>query len=782
MAVKYQIPFYDDANQLWRVEIDIPSYSGDAIELTGVGRVFCTVDWGSEGNSDPYAPIINSKVQIQFYNKGGEVDVQELQLLSDMEGRLIIYRGNALWWTGYITPDGIQRMLQPNPYPITINATDGLAILNDVPFSFTGFWSLPVPAQSYAPIGIIRYVLNSEDNLNAPLPLRFQCDVESVEYSDSAIFGTMKWGADGEAWNFFDSDNRKSCGEILSDMLRAFQCRIFQSGGKWNIMRVNDVVDGNYLWTEIADTEGNNPAITTGVTNLIAGISQAYYPFIGENQVMTIAPALTDVVATYAHNQTENIIPNGGLDRWYSTSPNPLYWGFDKVVPIYLSLEQHESLDGRPGSAANLKYLTDGASEDEAAFHLLGGLPLDANILYKRFTLGFQFMPIQFPFNPDESVNWDSRPLKMSVRYVLPYAGGDANFYLNEFGYWQNSARGTDLGVSFTGRFTQYVALPGQEAYIHRMSFEGAPNIGDELILNISEHVTNPLVEYSFVVTPIEEGNLSLALAGLASALGSAPVGSVSVTMQSPTQGYVEFRQSAVFFNPPAPTGSTRKSGAIQDYEFIYPTVEGLKKYDIASIQFQGRGGSSEIYIPDPGLLDGNQPGDTGKLYISIYINKGQEFVLDNINIRVDDNNDVYRSSVPSSQKNTNSQEIKLGISSSFSGHMISNIMTSYDKSNTEFVMTDGKYTGSLTGMTANAMMRFRHIASEVFSGSIYSNGRDWMFEHIYQLNGKNLLPLSSRYNIEQCIIDLTAIECRDDDPTLREIHYGSNDTILSNV
>lgn len=768
MAVKYQIPFYDDANQLWRVDIDLPSYIGDPIELTGIGRVFCQPEWGSGGNDDPYAPIINSKAQIQFYNRGGEVDVQELQHLTDMEGRLYVYRDTELWWTGYITADGIQRMLQPNPYPITINATDGLALLKDVTFDFTGDWRLPVPASSYAPIGIIRYILNGAGNLNMPLPLRFQSDVESVLYNDNAMYGTLQWGALGEAWNYFDSDNRKSAGEILENLLKAFQCRLFQFGGRWHIMRINDVVQGAYDWTEISATTGIATA-TTGTTDLLADM-ESYYRFVGENQVMTVSPPLTDVVATYNQYQAENILPNGDLDRW--SSFGLLYWGFESNPDGQLSYEQYEALDGRQDRyAVQLTHASDGTPDEEGVFTFAGGLPLDANILYKRFTFGFMFMPLKgFPYTDElnnQNIIWDDNPLTIRVSYVV----SNQTYYLNEYGYWQYEP---DQGYLHQVSYVLDIEPPVD---VHTITYAGHPQTGDIIRVHVTFPGTIlPEAIYEHIVDASEEGDLEAALTSIASQIPLA-----TVTMVDPFNGYIKFTTNVDWDAVVLPSVSSGYY-TIATGNRIPISVQKMRIGDIASIQFQGKAGNNEIIIPDPGLLDGQQPGDTGKLYVEFYIKEGQEYVLDNIFVRVDDNNDVYRSSVPSSQKKTNSQDVKLGISSSFSGHMISNIMTSYDKSNTEFIMTDGKYTGSLTGMTANAMMRFRHESSEVFSGSLHTNGHDWMFHHIYELNGKKLLPLSTKYNIEQCQIDVTAIECRDGDPVLVEQHYGSNDKILSNV
>src|SRR5690606_16329502 len=111
---------------------------------------------------------------------------------------------------------------------------------------------------------------------------------------------------------------------------------------------------------------------------------------------------------------------------------------------------------------------------------------------------------------------------------------------------------------------------------------------------------------------------------------------------------------------------------------------------------------NSEILMPDPGLLDGSQSEDTGVLQIEFALLEGQKYVLDDVFIRVEDNNDVYQSLNTSASKRSNRQNVELGISTSFNGFFLSNYMTSYSKSNTEFVVTDGKYPANTPGATGS--------------------------------------------------------------------------------
>lgn len=782
MAVKYSIPFFDDFNQEWRVDIDLPDYVGAPVELTGVGRVFCQPEWAA--GDDPYEPIVNSKVTVQFYNRGGEVNVQELQLLPDMTGRLILYRGAELWWTGYVIPDGIQRMLQPMPYPITITATDGLAMLKDVPFRLGNNWPMPAGVSNRSPMSFIRYVLygfTSSPHLGITLPIRFQCDVDNVEYSDSAIMGTISWGALGEAWTDFNGNSR-TCEYILQGMLRALQCRLIQFGGKWHIQRINDVVGGTYTWTELGTQTGTAPTVTTGVSDMLAGISPTFYPMVNENQVATMKAAYTDVVATYEHYQAENVLPNGGFEMWI-TAGHPFYWGFEDRPSSASMLNEYEALRqdgfGKSVEVSNGLFLLPATDYD--VFRLSGGLPVDANILFKRFTWGFTILPLEgFPltdYDPDapdgQVIDWETSPIQVRVSYNAKDRNGDVQtMFLNEYGYWQYTPTGGYMAlISYNKQQSG-----GNTIFTYRI-------VGNPLVGNtISFIYSNTTTGTQYTVGASTAGDLYVTINDMLNNAWQMPVViSRTVTVISAYEVEVVIVDDGLISNDLVCKIVSGKD-TILDGNWLPIQVDTLKMGDIAYIAFQGKGGNNEIIFPDPGVLDGTQLDTTGVLNIEFMVMPNQRYVLDDVYFRIEENNDVYQSRIQDANRRSNRKTVDLNISSSFSGFMLSNLMTSYDKSNTEFRFTDGKYTGSLTGMTANAMMRYHHLPREIFEGDIYTNGRDWQANHIYLFDGKKYLPLVSRYNIETGVVTLTAIEGSDDANEFVEEHYGSNDLILSNT
>jgi hypothetical protein len=189
--------------------------------------------------------------------------------------------------------------------------------------------------------------------------------------------------------------------------------------------------------------------------------------------------------------------------------------------------------------------------------------------------------------------------------------------------------------------------------------------------------------------------------------------------------------------------------------QFINITVDNLRLHDIARINFDHFQG---VIMPEPP----NAPvtGDTCDIQ------------------------DVYESTIEDT-RNTIVDDRQIQISSSFSGYRLSNFMTSPFESDAECTFRDAfAYEGTLTGLTANAIMRCRYKSSKLFNGSVSTRNSDWSFDQIYTidtLGTAKFLPLNATFNSEKCECSIVAIESRNDFVDLTEKYYSSNDTQLSN-
>src|SRR5690606_36202327 len=193
------------------------------------------------------------------------------------------------------------------------------------------------------------------------------------------------------------------------------------------------------------------------------------YSFIREDAILTVKPALGHVDVRYDHDQSENIIPNGGFDSWATGSL--MNWGFETNPGAIPFLDDYESLTGQPGFAVDLSNY----GTASARFTYTGRLPIDSNLLFKRMTWGFNFLPLDgFPFvlpeDPQDPTNgmivWDNHPLRVRVGYEAKYRDGNIQMlWLNTWGYWQPDQPTGGwvelVGVSWSGNpVAEFIGTP----------------------------------------------------------------------------------------------------------------------------------------------------------------------------------------------------------------------------------------------------------------------------------------------------------------------------------
>jgi len=213
---------------------------------------------------------------------------------------------------------------------------------------------------------------------------------------------------------------------------------------------------------------------------------------------------------------------------------------------------------------------------------------------------------------------------------------------------------------------------------------------------------------------------------------------------------------------------------------YIPISVPGLSPGDVATIDFNK---FQNIILPTtPGPVIA---GYASNIQVLFRVAEGQNYKLDNVYMNIAQGNDVYES-VYTQSRNTTTDERTLNISSSFGGYQLSNFMSSPFKCGNECFFQDAAaYTGTLTGLMSNAVMRCRYKSSRILNTDINVLNNPWSFDSTFMADSFNstlFLPLNASYATEKCQVNgLVAIEIRNDFVDLTEIYYNSNDAPLSN-
>lgn len=725
MALKYISEYNDFYDNLWRIEIDSPTWSSDPINLTPSGAPLVKEYSGNNDDNPFLKHVISSSVTIGVVSTG--LDIDELIYINDASYKCRVYMNNTLDFQGFVISDGVQDRDSGVDFDVTIRAIDGLELLDNVTFKWAdNYPAIIVNGQTSAlrsPINALRVALFGEPNLDNRLPIRWNTSLKNLQYpNDDMLAGRSQINANGD---LIQSQERSALW-WLDNISKSSLSWAIQQDGYWNFINIIDLINsggtftGNQITTNTSNIEIATPV---SIDMNIDGNDK-----VNDNWFWFGKKPLSGVKVTYQDTTIENnVFPNASFDKTFLGAVTDWY---SENGSAFLSSEQPLTIDGT-GKSLSIDNRFVGADD----YITFGEIPLDSSILFKTATLGFKWLPISgFPtYATDDTIDFRKSVFSISVRYNI----GGVDYYLNEFGYWGDQNQPANAVITRTvwdssqgGRY-QIDFNPDRPFYA-----------GDQVYI---QFIRNGVLEfYSIPFTEtvdVESGLNYITTKIFNSAVPAAPKNVMYIT------GVTDSIQNVA------------RTEKVDDwYKRIQISVDNLKLNDVADIQFQSKGNSSEIKMPK-GL---------GKLYFNIYSRSGSYMWIDDSYFKVSDNHDVYEIDI-SSSKNSK-EDYTLGISSSFSGHMVSNYMNSYKTSDLSMLWTGNK---TLTQIYGEAVMNTRNTPNRIFSGSI-DKKVGW---GIIDIKGKKYIPLSIKIDCSSLISDVVAVELSYNELMYTVKHKSSGDS-----
>ena len=718
MALKYTLHVSSQKLQDWLVEIDVPDYTGEPIELVG-DRNPILIEWNSGTTDNPFSShVIPQSATFRVYSDG--LDIQELQLIDDASVKCRVYLNSELKHQGFIVSDGIQEPDNGVSALVTIRSIDGLELLDAIPFVWGDNYGLiTVDGQQGAqrcPMNALRLAIYRFDMLDNVLPIRWATSLQSNQYpTDDMLAGRNKINYDGK----LTTSGKRSAFWYIENICKTAQCWFYQRDGYWYIENRGDTIRNGGVMNGYEITTSTSAQVATPIS-VDLNTTDLSLEFINQDAYWMTKKPLGGVNVIYNNAMTPaNVLPNGSMDNW--SSGYLMDWGWRSSFEGS-AIDQWESLQNREGSAVRIS--NNPPTSSTASFALNFQIPVDTKFLFKRFLFGFTFMPLN-GFTHDAGtgeIDWSNNPLRVSISFKWQ----GKFWYLNEFGYWQYQGRGLDLGVLFVRMIVTYSDFPSP-TYTFQALFEGNPNVGDVLVISIRNSPGGEYVDYSYTVTINEENWLEEALNKLLQQIPNSIDGysitNKAVVMSNATSGYVRFTY-AIYLGEA--TGRTYKGGSTQEYRYIYPYVDNMKMGDVATVAFQGKGGNSEILIPQIEELQ-EKIGTflpnyqvNGMLDVRFHLRPFLSYVLDDVYMSFPKNNDLYELRVSGSKSPIDEYEV--GISSSFTGVMWSNYMDDYGKSNRSMFWgygEGGEFDKTLTQLYGEFILDWRNKPRRIFDGSI---------------------------------------------------------------
>lgn len=263
--VKYQLVFSDEIGRPVKVEILKKNYEGAIQDVIGTGNPL-TIKW--DGDDDIYKPIIGSRCIIELFITD-DVDYDEFWRYDEREFKVRVFKSTALegeitwdttpfvydltdndWdnqvegtapfferiWEGYVVSDRFIEAMTPKPYPIKIEAIDGLATLDleETPLNIETAGDVVEDLFFY--IKEILLLTGHEHDIFISNEIK----ISTGQTEAQSIFHQIE----ANEYAFFTSKlipfNAK---ETLEAILKLTNARIFHSNGHWYIMNNSAIID-----------------------------------------------------------------------------------------------------------------------------------------------------------------------------------------------------------------------------------------------------------------------------------------------------------------------------------------------------------------------------------------------------------------------------------------------------------------------------------------------------------------------------------------------------------
>ena len=322
-GVKYRLEFDDDNLKGKKVEILKDGFTGSVLPLVGTSNPV-EITWNN--NDDFYNPIIGSTCSINLYCTD-TVTYDDFYTFDEREYKVkISYKDSSnnyqTYWEGWLLVDQFNEAVVTKPFSIKINAYDGLGSLD-------GFTQPLTSSGSF-----MTYIHQVLANINLGFDIYVSNDIQ--EDGSSTGFNVYDQSFIAARQFFSDGVDPKNCKEILEQMLKFTNARIFQSYGRWYIINCS-----SYSEQSVKDSS----ASTANGGTIPTGIRAAETTSLQTNNDEDIKYHIYNSSGVYQSTSTVNVLK--------STPTNMIPLGQDLNREFLRPLKQYSQVVNMSGFFSN---------------------------------------------------------------------------------------------------------------------------------------------------------------------------------------------------------------------------------------------------------------------------------------------------------------------------------------------------------------------------------------------------------------------------------------------
>jgi hypothetical protein len=265
-------------------------------------------------SDDPFEPIFASQLGVVIDVTDDIENIPNFTTLNDRKYFAKLYLDDVIEWCGWTLSDSVQIGFSTGRRQMSFNAIDGLGMLNRIP--------LPIPTSTD---------INSIESLLYFITLSLNSNGFPEDLNIMAVCSYFAAGMDNRSTHSYSEPFNQtylpyrtfietgvtyiSCLTVLSNIVKSFGCRLFQTGGKWWIVAINEFANNNAFYTEYTSASvvadyGNLDTLSTiqGFTGNTSGLY-----FINNSQVKLLKKGFNRIENNYEIKMTPNYFSNGNF-------------------------------------------------------------------------------------------------------------------------------------------------------------------------------------------------------------------------------------------------------------------------------------------------------------------------------------------------------------------------------------------------------------------------------------------------------------------------------------
>lgn len=254
-GVKFRLEFSDDNLKGKKVEILQDGYTGSVLDLVGTESPV-EIIWDSD--DDFYNPVIGSTCNINLFATD-DTNYDDFYNADEREYKVkISYKDTSdayqTYWEGWLLVDQFKEAVTTTPFGLTLTAYDGLGSLEG--------YTAPIDLTSVSSKDLMYYIYNILNNINLGFDIYISNDIQkngalATDYTiyDQATVSQTSFLKDGA--------DLRTAKNVLEQILKFTNAKIFQSFGKWYI--INNSSYSEQAVKDSSATSADGGTIPTGI-------------------------------------------------------------------------------------------------------------------------------------------------------------------------------------------------------------------------------------------------------------------------------------------------------------------------------------------------------------------------------------------------------------------------------------------------------------------------------------------------------------------------------------